>query len=606
MIGGIIGALLGASGARGQVAPTIVVRSIGAIFFVLTAALTITRVSEGRLGAAALLALVAFLLFTVIVPELAAPFVFEPLGMVRYAWLVERLSGGCLEEKERRCSGELFAARVLAVRPSERGARFVEARLARHRELTPGGVAAHALVAASRGRHDEARALFRALTRLEMVSFAVSRLAWDYLHVDAIERGALGELTALPAAAAGRRGRFAMALVAREQAAPSFGSRWQLFDYWLAAPLRRRTFHYLRDTWDAAPAEAVPPPEGPLATFLALLAAPPDTIDEEALATAGAEIDALTSAPVIAADLSRRALALGIVADTSEVQGRMARELERDLAQVIVTSDVDLDLDAIESPALGRAAAVARSENVSRLELLARELDKRRAAREDLSEADEWRSFGELARAIARARRHDVPGHAAVVHAAVYVPVVNWAVRLMNTRDLRLLTRHVFLELGRLAHAAKDKPASGLLARNASACLADRLPRQVPLAGELRTDPKAVERARRITPWVAVGSLALGVLGAAVLLEMQRDDLLPLLVAPFAGFVGTFVARARLVEVATTADGVVVQTEAGRAYFRPRDVSELRLGNVLVLRLRRRPRWLPATVLTIAARADAG
>ena len=245
---------------------------------------------------------------------------------------------------------------------------------------------------------------------------------------------------------------------------------------------------------------------------------------------------------------------------------------------------------------------------LSTLESLAGEFQRRVRERIDLPEVEEWRAFGDLRAACEQALGDaaDVAAKWAILD-VVYVPVTSYAVRLSNIRMIRVLAGEIFSFLGEIAATTGATDAWDLMNKNVVSCRADRLPRQVPLDGVPLCDLKRTERLRR---WAGLGAIGTGV---AMLLAIAVPTRLhvPLLTAPclivdalcMLLLVVTTNVLSRLVEAAWTQEGLVIQNKEGRFYVGATNLRSVVAGpgGFLRIRLRRVPKWLPATCLTVAS-----
>lgn len=524
--------------------------------------------------------------------EVVAHLVLVPLGAVRTTWWLERLAGGSIARADRPASADLAAACIVAAFPTRVGARFVEKVLARHRELPPAGVAAQALLAASRGAIDEACDLARVLVRGAETSPRVRALASDLLAAEMVASGDLETLAGLSAGWLGPRARWLGALARRQLGRRDASSRLALAALRVRMPAWWRASALVR----VAPISASTPPPltGALGPYLALIAMKPPAIRAEHVVLAAHAIDALLVSASERAEVARRALALGLDVDAALVTEELASGLVDDVVALLALRPIRFDApDA--SPSLERIRAAVRSGAMARVEMLVADIRARTRERRDLAQVDEWRAWGAIREAIDRAELDADVSDTSALHAIVFAPLTDWVARLVNVRDLRLLARDACLRLLPLAERAHDVRAGDVLRRNAAACLASRMPVVAVLPGvALGT----VDRAARVRVPLRVAAVSIALVSFAALASGS--------VAWFwlgmAISVSLFALSGRLIATAHTPDGLQLQTTSGRATFVPGEARLFVLpAGLVIVRLARPPHWLGGTYLTLAA-----
>jgi hypothetical protein len=310
------------------------------------------------------------------------------------------------------------------------------------------------------------------------------------------------------------------------------------------------------------------------------------------------------------AHAERRALAIGAPVAPQELADAFERDLESDLAGVVVEGR--LPVAWVPAGITGDAVrTLVREERLRRFEGLVGELDRRKRAARDLSEGHEWRAWSDARGACEELLRDGCDG--STLFEVGFNPLTNFAVRLTNVRSRRALAGDVFALARDLAHRAGVPQSQALADRNVTAVASDRLPWEAEVDGDPVGD-------RRRTLWVRdqflrVGGGALFVGAMVCFFLLVSAGAWPLL--PVFGAVGALGAvlmalRAHLVECWMTSDGLVIQSLKGRFVAQMEDLPVVSAGPgpLMRIRLRRAPHWLSRYLATVDsspadARADA-
>jgi hypothetical protein len=535
------------------------------------------------------------------VPPIPLTLVALPLGLVRFAWAIERAFGGSFAPFEGRVGPALTAARALLRRPDERGARFIEAYLETCIELAGGGLLASAYVALARGDRDRARRLAQALasTAHDVVPAALVRDACELVALDAIARGDWAAVKRPPwLGGLGGRVRLYAAIAEYAQAEPGARSPARLWLRWLVAGRRHATWPLVR--W----AIALPPPApaalvaASLEAHVALLtrvdgaASPARPAD---VAAAVASLDGFRGAPGVLANIQRRALALGGGAEGAIARDEVVGLAEAEIAFAVL--DGDLPVACVPAGATGDSVrATVRERRVGAVETLVAEMHRRSRQKADLPEADEWCAWLELRVACdALLRDATDPFEWRRVFFQIFHPLTHYAVRLINARTMRVLARDICVYIRDLAHLTGASEHFALVDKNAAACLADRLPR---VDGVVEGALGHAKRTARVRAAIA-GIGLLGVGGGFLLSPVTPYGLVP----GFALLVGMALLQQRLVNAHESPDGLTLQTMNARFIALPDNVEGVHAGPgpVVRIRLRRSPRWLARRVVLVAA-----
>jgi hypothetical protein len=394
--------------------------------------------------------------------------------------------------------------------------------------------------------------------------------------------------------------------------APDAPSPSRIWLSWLLAPRRRHTFAFVRDALRASAREQAPAaPVAPgLGAYCALLALPASTLAREDVECAVRSADAIRASTAWAAHAERRALALGAPVASQELGDAFQRDLESDLAGVVLEGGLPV-VWVPAGPTGDAVRTLVREERLRRFEGLVGDLDRRKRVARDLSEADEWRAWSD-ARGACEELLQD-GGDANTVFEVAFSALTNYAARLTNVRSRRTLAGDVFRLAGDLADRARAPHAQALSERNVAAVRADRLPWEAEVEGDPICDRQRTLRIRDRLLRLAGGPLLLvAMVGAFYSAAAGSWVLLPVWVA--AGALGSVLIalRAHLVECWMTPDGLVVQSLKGRFVAQMDDLRAVTAGPgpFLRFRLRRAPHWLTRRLATVAttpadARADA-
>lgn len=491
-----------------------------------------------------------------------ADLVAVPLGMPRLACALYRYSGAMGPVHERPGSAALVAARAFMRRPTEEGARFVEAYLRTCLEIGTSGAAASAILAEWRGDRNQAVSIFRLLASTEAPCRAgARRLARKYVLLDAMNRRAWAQLP------------------------PEDPRRW------FRSRSTDRLFARARDLERAEVGAA--PIAATLAAHAALLGRAPSAVCEEDVRAAVVSLDLLRASPPWIARIEQRALALSI--DGRSAQDAVMREAEEDIAAVLLAGRHSA-LWAPEGPTGDAVRARVREARVRQAESLVVELGRRTRERHDLPEPDEWRAWADAKGACAQLQRDGTD--ATTLFSIGFHAMTNYAVRLVNVRARRVLARDVFRYVRDLAAAAQAAHVMAIAEKNLKAIEAYRLPNQAGIEGILVGDRK------RLAVWSrAFRPLVTGGVAAFVILYALSGRAFVLAVLPgTVVFLASWMLMLRIIECEHTTDGLVFQGRHGRFVAAPEDVLSVRAGPgpLLRIRLRRAPYGMPRRVLTVA------
>ena len=407
-----------------------------------------------------------------------------PLGRVRLAWLLTRMSFWIWRGDVK--GGAVVAATWAAVRQTRRGRplsasqlQFLEARLAASSSaevrwrLGGAGIVAAGLLAEARGEREQARRLLLSAGELAEPTWPAQALltAWSWLTSEAIERGAWreAEFLARTAPLPGRSTEFLGAVAARLTGIAPLPGDTVLQWRWLLAPNRMATRELLARAL-AAPRDATPPPDeagqaegsddtgpssedsaqrdggsSPLAHALGLhartLASSPRVLGRrQIIALARAWDDALAD-PALAERLDERAASLG----AHEAPTLELAELVRDDLLALI-EDAGLELGALgeHSELLDRAGRRLHGELLDGLEIAVGALESRVDQQRELPALSEWQEFLSLREQYASAVGLGGMALRRVAFLIVHGPICSLAVWLWNDRSERAIANAMF------------------------------------------------------------------------------------------------------------------------------------------------------------------
>jgi hypothetical protein len=551
-------------------------------------------------------AIACLVLCTLAIPSVATGALVR-LGLVRSTLWFGRITGDPVRAAESRPTAAWRGADALLRAPDETSAARIERYLDGCVEIGTSGAAALALVALARGDRERARRLHRALEGLDRswgMAREIRKLANEFGALDAASRGHWRRLALSPREPTTRLGRLVTLLAVRlTQAGPA--PVWRIWLGWAVAPHRRRTRPLVEAALSAEPPAPAAVVEPSLAAFAALLARPAGAVQRADLEAAARSLDALRAATAAAARIQRRALALGVAAP--DVLEKVCCEAEDDLAHLFV--DESLPAAWLPSGPTGDAVRErVRQERFERLEALIGDLGRRRAAAIDLPEADEWCAWGEV-RAACEDLLADAQGpedRDALV-SLMNTPLTSFAVRLCNVRSRRILARHMFMFLRDLADPQRAPDAHGLASKNVDATREESMRGALPTEGTLVSAVRAVARRRAL---YSLGFLASFFFWCGVVQFIDTTSARGVLVAwlsvatSLAGAVAFARTSHGLVDAVMTPNGLVIHTARGHFLALPQDISSVTVRRRSIhLVLRRRPRWLPWRVHTVASTA---
>ena len=276
---------------------------------------------------------------TLAMPELVIEGLLIPLGWTEGALQVGRLLRSQPAPIEQRPRAALAAARAYLRRPRPRGAHRIAGHLAPCLELGTAGAAASAILALGRGEVELARSVFGLLVAMGRASIdrRAARTACEFVMLDAAARGDWHRVlaTASQHHASSRLTHLLADIARRALGFPTRG----LWLRWILAPHRRATRAILRSV-------RPPGPEGPrlrakpdLAAFVALLGKSRTARTRGDVALAVASLDAMQDSKSLVAEVTRRALALGVATPTLEpgaIRNRLVTEGEEDVAAFLL------------------------------------------------------------------------------------------------------------------------------------------------------------------------------------------------------------------------------------------------------------------------------
>jgi hypothetical protein len=539
--------------------------------------------------------------FSVLVVDVPL-WVLERRGAVRACyWLARLVSTSTTPQVQ----PALRAARALVRRPSEVHARFVEEQLASCLELGPTGAAALGFVALSRGERGRAFEIFRGVlsARDTAGSHDTLKIARELCVLEAAARGAWREVSDLSDLRPSSRltqllGGMAQ-MIRREPDAPSKLGSWLR---WLLTPHRRTTRAWLRSALasPAPPAAIVPEPS--FGAFAALAVGGASALRPETLSAACRSLDLLRASPTFEQQLKARAQALGIEPAAETVRQRLIDDVEDQLVGMVLESRAPAAwLPPGETGIALRTRA--REARLERLEDLAVQLEQRTRENTELSEDEEWRTWGEVSLLSDDLLRDAVTSYDYVqIFTALHRPLWSYGYYQGFMRHRRCLARVVFDRQHQLALAAQSTDDYVTIRNNLAGINGEWLPLQTELPKPL-FDPAALTRARRRLRVRVVAWLIAGVVGAAVLASMQLGFVAFVLLAGSIAKVAMLGDHfERVVEIYDGEYGVILQTPTKR-YVAPRlDVTlSPGTGGALQIALKRAPHWMRRRLWSAAA-----
>lgn len=468
-------------------------------WFVAELAYLIAALAAGEL-ADALVAL-GYVLATGIVlfPWPITRAILIPLGQVKLAWALTRLSFWIGRRDLRGVA--VLAASWAGLRRGHAGPALdaeLIAWIERRRDASPRGevrwklggaaVVATGLLAENCGDRASARRLLD--SALELAAPTRARVTIEaaalWLCAEAIERGAWRELGRIVGKTpiATRRLRLIRSVAARvAEAEVDRVSDARLWWEWLIAPGRRANLELVRRGL-AAPNSASGPtarerdrvgsiavPEGadPLTVALTLhaatLASPPDELDRADLTGLALAWDRALADPDLADRLRARAQALG-AHEHSRGPERLAAMVRDDLLGLIHAAGLELGQLHDAGELLARAARQLHTDLLDGLETAAEALEPRVEAKRELPAIDEWQTFLALREQYLAAVGLGGLDLRRLAFQTVHGPLCSLAVWLWNERSERALGNAMFEWLLREAIIVDDAEAVRLQERN--------------------------------------------------------------------------------------------------------------------------------------------
>jgi hypothetical protein len=445
-----------------------------------------------------------------IVPGPLARAVAVPLGQVRLAYQLGRISA------DGDSVGLVLAARALNRQraPDPDDAAWIEARRDAAGRLTDAQVIATGLVAAARGDRDGARALLESVVILPAAIPAARELAAEWLGADDAERGRWDRI----AARAAQRGHRQLGVDAGELDLPdqvdalrSAGAPGQLLwpatpllfflegvaarltgavdapgdaallVRWIEAPRRRKTWGLFRRATAAPRISEAPPPAGEVAVRPATPSGDPiaAAVGAHVAALGARDRDHLVAAALAwdgalgSADARARILARAIDVGAPPVAGsqvldELSRDAADDLARLITSAELSVDGLPRSSPTLAAAISKVRNVLLDQLELAVSRTAHRVHDKRPLPAIDEWRELLALRRAHQRAIRIGGAELRRLAFPHLHEELTSWLVWLWNQRDQHVLSHAMTCWLLAEALAVGDAQAIEAHARNAA------------------------------------------------------------------------------------------------------------------------------------------
>jgi hypothetical protein len=515
----------------------------------------------------------AFVLLALLIIVAEAPLniVLIPLGCVRLTHWLATMSDASRARHEAELQPLVLAARALRRRPSTRGARFIEERLAYFAELGPLGATASAILAEVRGDTRGAIQILRGVDSL----------------------GALGPRALFGPAL--REVVLHYALTIDDDFEVSWFSDPKLTAMFEKAKAKRTLF-------DETPPASVAPNLNAVAALARRL---PNRARKEDVTAALASLDSLRGSSRWHDEFDERACALGLD-DVESAKERLFREAEAELAAACI--EERWPIRWFDNGPAGRTVrSRVRDERRATVERLADELRERSRQRRDLPELEEWRAWGEFVRASQLLENDSLDAadhelHFRSVHSAIW----SYGYRQGFVLGRRSLASAVFLYQRKLAYAAKAADTYDVIEGNLSAA-------QFPAAGPLESedalwlcDPRRVAAMRALNVIANLG--AIGVMTTLCIWAFKGEDAVTGILASLV--FALILQRRWLLDTAIVAllahEGrVIVQT---LKYCTSVDIAEIELcpsfGGLSRVKLKRSPFWLPRAIWTAHASPD--
>lgn len=411
--------------------------------------------------------------------------VLIPLGMSRTARFLSSLAGWTWGS-DRKGGGLVAGAWAILRQPVPNRDRMAEIEAARDAEehLTAAQVLATGLLAAARDDLESARALVESVDAIgrNTTPTMVHKLAREWLVADAAERGDWARV-ALLARSTTHRTRMTRLLcavgarLARGADAPSSAFLWAL---WLIAPMRRRTYAWVRraQVLPREPGHAPLPMDRRLGTTLLpdhhadalsahafALEQEPSSLTAEVIENLARVWDQALTSPATRRAIMQRAAALG-VRSADRALKVLGDDVARDIAGMARAAQAPIAERRSDSFILGEAQRWLRNELMSEIELAFDALDARAAQKRALSPMDEWRDWLSLRGLYERAARLGGLELRRLAFPHIHHIVCKLGVWLWNERREHLMANAMFRWLLDEALAVGDAEAIELQSRN--------------------------------------------------------------------------------------------------------------------------------------------
>ncbi|HEX5753232.1 MAG TPA: hypothetical protein VFZ09_43935 [Archangium sp.] len=392
-------------------------------------------------------------------PWTVARHVFIPLGWPRWASRFGYLAMASWGSDAR---GGVALAAVWALlrarNPSPEDRAWVDKKLEEaDSPLRGAGIAAHGLMAASRGDLETARVLCRSVSLLDkrVAPRLARKLALEWCLADAAAHGRWREVLELSLKGSGSYSlaAFFRASARRLLAEPRAG-RLPLGVWWVLALRWRSTWPLLKRAWgtprrpfslldlEAGETQAVDPLARALELHAALARVP---VGHEAVALSAAAVawdEALASSKV--QDLAaERAQGLGPHAG-AEALDVLEDEVAEELAAWALAREVKLAQLEPGSDMVENVAYRVRNELLERIESAAQDVSDRLAERRPLASEEEWRHFLALQRQCTLATQLGGLEVRRLAFDAVNVPLCNLGAWLFNERQEKAIANGMF------------------------------------------------------------------------------------------------------------------------------------------------------------------
>ena len=459
--------------------------------------LVLETIGRGAWGEAAV-ALGFFLATSIVLfPWPIARRILIPLGQVRLAWAVTRLSFWAWRRDVR--NGAVIAGAWAAIRRAQAGPdgslapellTWLEAR----RDQPPrgtvrwrtggAGIVATGLLAEARGDRATARRLLSSALELAEPTRPPTaiELASAWLAAEAMERGAWREVEFLARTAPLRTRRLLWfgGVAARVTGIAPLPSDAKLIALWLLAPGRVAGYPLLRRALatPAAPPRPTSRVQAPargraadtrdpwlaaLELHADTLARDPGELGRDDLVRLGAAWDEAFADP----ELSRRLIARGVALGShAQDPAPLAARVRDDLLALVRAAGLELGPLSETSEVLGRAARELHGELLDGLEISANALEARVRAQREHPAVDEWQAFLGVREQYADAVAVGGLELRRLAFQAVHAAVCALAVWLWNTRSERAIANAMFHWLLAEAIIVDDAEAIRLQERN--------------------------------------------------------------------------------------------------------------------------------------------